>query len=227
MADNHAVVFLMGTAGSSQWREPIKAACAAEGISVFDPIVPSWDEAASRREAEALQHAQVVLMAITSETASVGALAESGWVALSALRRHQALGLYIDPHYTEQAEPTADLQTDAPRTDKRATDTVESASQRARKLVIQHATRLAEQFPELTIYIAKDLADLQAWTIQTAKVAPAARDSAGGAASQRGARRLHSAPSSAAAVHRLCIGQSEYHRRAYRLQRRLRAACRH
>jgi len=169
MADNHAVVFLMGTAGSSQWREPIKAACAAEGISVFDPIVPSWDEAASRREAEALQHAQVVLMAITSETASVGALAESGWVALSALRRHQALGLYIDPHYAEQAEPTGDLQTDAPHKDKRATDTVESASQRARKLVIQHATRLAEQFPELTIYIAKDLADLQAWTIQTAK----------------------------------------------------------
>jgi galactokinase len=169
MSEQEPVIFLMGTVGKSQWREPIKAACAAEGISVFDPVVPIWDEAASRREAAALQRAQVILMAITAETASVGSLAESGWAALSALKRHQALGLYIDPDYVEQTEPLIGWQIDSPRTDKRATDTMESASQRARKLVIQHATRLAEQFPELTIYIAKDLADLQDWAIKTAK----------------------------------------------------------
>ncbi|PJF36483.1 MAG: galactokinase [Candidatus Thermofonsia Clade 1 bacterium] len=165
MSETDAIVFLMGTAGNSQWREPIKAACAAEGISAFDPVVPNWDEAASRREAEALQRAQVVLMAITAETASLGALAESGWTALSALKRHQALGLYVDPNYVASAEPQAEAQ----QANMRATALLEDASQRARKLVIQHAARLVAQFPELNIYLAKDLADLQAWAVRTAK----------------------------------------------------------
>ncbi|MCS6872691.1 MAG: hypothetical protein NZ571_14680, partial [Anaerolineae bacterium] len=168
MSEQNAIVFLMGTAGTSQWREPIKAACAAEGISVFDPVVPVWDEAAQQREAAALQSAQVILMAITDETASVGALAESGWTALSALKRRQALGLYVDPNYIEP-ELLLSQQTGSPHGDKRATDTIEDASQRARKLVIQHAMRLAAQFPDLDIYIAKDLADLQEWAIKTAK----------------------------------------------------------
>lgn len=151
MAERDAVVFLMGTAGNSRWREPIKAACAAEGISVLDPVVRVWDEEAAHREREALQRAQVIVMAITNETASVGALAESGWAALSALKRGQALGLYVDPDYAPQAEG------------------LDGGSQRARQLVIQHASHLAQQFPELDIYLAKDLADLQAWVLQVAK----------------------------------------------------------
>ncbi len=163
MTEQSALVFLMGTTADSQWREPIKAACAAEGISVFDPRVPIWDEAASRREADALQQAQVIVMAITGETLSFGALAESGWAALSALKRHQAVGLYIDPHYVDQAgEPPSAA---SPK----------EASERARQLVRQHAARLAEQFPALNLYLAQDLADLRDWTLRAAKarLAPA------------------------------------------------------
>lgn len=169
MTEEHAIVFLMGTAGNSQWREPIKAACAAEGISVFDPVVPDWNAEAQRREVEALRHARIVLMAITSETAGVASLAESGWTALSALKRQQAIGLYIDPNYVEKAESILSGQSELPHRDKRATDTIESASQRARRLVRQHAEQLSKQFPELNLYIAQDLADLQAWTLRTAK----------------------------------------------------------
>ncbi len=169
MADTHAQIFLMGTVGKSQWREPIKAACAAEGISVFDPVVPEWNEESSRREADALQHARVILMAITDETPSVGSLAESGWAALSALKRHQALGLYIDPDYVESASPPSGWRIDQAAGDKGILETMESASQRARKLVTHHAGRLKEQFPEMTIYMAADLDDLQAWAIRTAK----------------------------------------------------------
>ncbi|MFN7209613.1 MAG: galactokinase [Aggregatilineales bacterium] len=164
MTEQSALVFLMGTTGDSQWREPIKAACAAEGISVFDPRVPIWDEAASRREADALQRAQVVVMAITAETLSFGALAESGWAALSALKRHQAVGLYVDPHYhVDQAGESPSAAS------------LQEASQRARQLVRQHAARLAEQFPALNLYLAQDLADLRDWTLRAAKarLAPA------------------------------------------------------
>ncbi|MCE7948945.1 MAG: galactokinase [Chloroflexi bacterium CFX4] len=169
MAETHAQIFLMGTVGKSQWREPIKAACAAEGISVFDPVVPEWNQESMRREADALQHAHIILMAITDETPSVGSLAESGWAALSALKRHQALGLYIDPDYVESASPLSGWRIDEAHGDQHAADTIESASQRARKLVTHHAGRLTEQFPEMAIYVAADLDDLQNWAIRTAK----------------------------------------------------------
>ena len=45
-------------------------------------------------------------------------------------------------------------------------ETIEDASRRARKLVNSHATNLKTQFPNLTLFIAKDLPELTAWTVR-------------------------------------------------------------
>src|SRR5215468_4237814 len=100
-----ADVFLMGTSGKfddpkrPMWRKPIKAACARMGITFFDPVVPNWDDAAQVHEIEELKVAKVIVMGITAHTASIASLAESGWAALSALKRKQAFGLYVDTMY--------------------------------------------------------------------------------------------------------------------------------
>src|SRR5262245_57543721 len=103
-----ATVFLMGTAGKyddpnrSQWREPIKAACVKAGISFFDPVVPSYNNAAVKAEVDALRVAGVIVMAITADTAGIASLAESGWAALSAVQRKQAFGIYVDSMFVAE-----------------------------------------------------------------------------------------------------------------------------
>jgi hypothetical protein len=171
-------IFLMGTVGQSQWREPIKEACARMGVVCFDPVVPVWNDEAKRREAEALETAHVIVMAITADTASIASLAESGWVALSALKRNQAFGLYVDPIVADLDDPRGSktgltgwvLDTFfGGRERQQANDTLEEASQRARKLVISHVARLTDQFPGLRVHIAGSLNDLQDWAIATAR----------------------------------------------------------
>lgn len=170
-------IFLMGTAGQSKWREPIKKACAEMGISCFDPVVKEWNEEARRREAEALQSARVIVMAITSETAGVASLAESGWAAISALSRRQAFGLYVDPVFGDEPQQSTGLtgfgswiiDTFFGGREKQPEDTLEQMSRRARKLVISHITKLKAQFPELNIYMAGSLDGLQTWAINTAR----------------------------------------------------------
>ena len=162
-----ADVFLMGTVGDSRWRDPFKAACRAAGITCFDPRVSVWTEEAGRREAEALQQARIVVMAITPETASIASLAESGWAALSALKRKQAFGLYVDPAVNDLDEPPPDHREHA--LEPQPNDNLEEASSRARKLVINHVTELAREFPDLNLFIARSLDELQAWMIATAR----------------------------------------------------------
>lgn len=146
-------IFLMGTVGSSNWRESFKAACIPLGIHYFDPVVPVWNEEAGKREVAALRSAKIVVMAILPESASIASLAESGWVALSALKRKQSFGLYIDP--------AVELGSDA------VSDSMEEASTRARKLVVGHAAALKAQYPRLNLYLAPSLQELEKWAIQT------------------------------------------------------------
>ncbi|HRE48476.1 MAG TPA: nucleoside 2-deoxyribosyltransferase domain-containing protein [Aggregatilineales bacterium] len=148
-------IFLMGTIGRSGWREPIKAACAEAGITCFDPAVGEWDERARRQEVQALQEARVIVMAILPDTASLASLAESGWVALSAMKRKQAFGLYLDL--------AAEFGDDA------LSNSMEDASMRARKLVSSHAAALKAQFTRLNVYLAESLQDLEEWAVARAK----------------------------------------------------------
>ena len=175
-------VFLMGTAGNyddpkrSMWREPIKEACAKQGITCFDPVVPDWNDEAMRREIDALRTARVIAMAITADTAGIASLAESGWAALSAIQRRQAFGLYLDTNFVAQDfNPRLSVSTSnlmdflfGKDREKNSPELAE-ASHRARKLVTGHALELATAFPNLNLYIAKDLDDLCAWTIATAQ----------------------------------------------------------
>ncbi len=171
-----ADVFLMGTAGQSKWRDPIKAACAKHGITFFDPIVSDWNDESMRREVEALRTARILVMAITADTAGIASLAESGWAALSAVQRKQAFGLYIDVEFSEkQVNPMLtqgsmsirDLFLGQGKQD--ATGALYTASARARKLVDGHAQELAAEFPGLDMYVAHSLQELSEWIIKTAK----------------------------------------------------------
>jgi hypothetical protein len=177
-----ADIFLMGTAGSSKWREPIKAACAEIGVSCFDPVVKDWNEEARRRETEALKTARVIVMAITSETAGIASLAESGWAALSALARRQGFGIFIDPVFGDEEQSQVntgltgfggwilDTFFGSRDKEKQATpESVEQMSRRARKLAISHVTKLKSQFPDMNLYLAGSLNSLQTWAISTAQ----------------------------------------------------------
>ncbi len=168
-------VFLMGTAGSyndpnrSMWREPIKAACAKLGLECFDPVVPVWNEESGRAEAEALRHARVLVMAITADTVGVASLAESGWTVLSAILRKQAVGLYVDPEYKGEKLHQSTLMARIDGLINSGAETIDDASRRARKLVNSHASKLVTQFPDLNLFVAKDLTELGRWTVTTAQ----------------------------------------------------------
>ncbi len=168
-------VFLMGTSGRfddpnrSMWREPIKAACAKHGIECFDPVVPEWNEESGRVEAEALRKARVLVMCITSDTVAMASLAESGWAVLSAILRHQAVGLFIDPEFKGERSSQSTIAIRIDTLINRSSETIEDASRRARKLVNSHAISLTNQFPTLDLYVAKHLDDLTVWTVQAAQ----------------------------------------------------------
>ena len=174
-------VFLMGTAGNfddpkrPMWREPIKAACARLNISCYDPVVPHWDENAHAREVDALKTAKVVIMGITAHTASIASLAESGWAALSALKRKQAFGLYVDTLFLGEgfdatmSQASLDLAEYLLKGKEMRGDELSEASRRARKLVEGHAHELAVQFPELNLFVAPSPRALADWTIETVR----------------------------------------------------------
>lgn len=162
-------VFLMGTVGDSRWRETFKKAFTERGIGFFDPRVATWTEADSRREVEELGRADIIVMAITPDTASIGALAESGWAALSAVLRKQAFGLYIDPAVNDLDEPGTAGPDSATALSPHPNDNLEEASRRARRLTIDHATALHQQYPETSLYLASSLDDLLRWSVATAQ----------------------------------------------------------
>jgi Nucleoside 2-deoxyribosyltransferase like len=162
-------IFLMGSAGSSNWRETFKAACQTAGLNCFDPVVPVWDAEAQAREIAALEKAKVVVMAITQDTASVGSLAESGWVALSALQRGQAFGLFIDPDVDQPEKRPLNGLLAVLWGNRSNVDTLEEASKRSRQLVIGHANLLDQRIPALDLYVAPSLDALREWMIMKAR----------------------------------------------------------
>lgn len=177
-----ADVFLMGTSGKfddpkrSMWREPIKAALIKHRITFFDPVVPEWNDAAMKREVDALRTAKIIVLAITADTAGIASLAESGWAALSAIYRKQAFGLYIDnmfvaegfnPRLSQESSQLIEYLFGKGK-EKSAIDLAD-ASRRARQLVTNHAQAITDEFPALNLYRAHDLEDLTRWTVDAAK----------------------------------------------------------
>jgi hypothetical protein len=166
-------VFLMGTAGSmtdphrSRGREPIKAICKQLGVQYYDPTEQTrdWDETMGRREVETVKECKVIVMAITGDTAGFASLAESGWAALSALKRGQAFGLYITPEFVDRKMgPLQRLGSKIDALFGYKYDSEEAASRRARTLSLGHAMTLAMQFPDVELFIANDLPKLTSWT---------------------------------------------------------------
>lgn len=174
-----ADVFLMGTSGNfydpnrSMWREPIKSACAKIGVTCFDPVKEQWTEESAKQEADALEKASILVMAITANTAGIASLAESGWTVVSAMLRRQKVGIWIDPSFEGEQikQSTQMVRLDEMRKQADAAakiDSMAEASRRARKLVNSHAGKLAKQYPTI-VYVAKDLRELAEWTVATAK----------------------------------------------------------
>jgi hypothetical protein len=170
-----ADVFLMGTAGSyndpnrSMWREPIKAGLTKMNVSFYDPVVPNWTDETAAIEADALASAKILVMAITSNTAGVASLAETGWLVVSAMMRKQVVGLWVDTSYEGVKLTQGTMMIRREMMLKMGPETLEDASRRARKLVNSHARKLLEQYPDLKLYAAKDLPDLTQWTLKSAQ----------------------------------------------------------
>jgi hypothetical protein len=151
------------------WREPIKAGLTKLGVSFYDPVVPNWTDETAIREAEAMANAKILVMAITSTTAGVASLAETGWLLVSAIMRKQMVAMWVDTTYEGAKLTQATMMIRREMMIKMGPETLEDASRRARKLVNSHARKLLEQYPELKLYVAKDLPDLTNWTLQTAQ----------------------------------------------------------
>ncbi|MBX3080067.1 MAG: hypothetical protein KF716_00445 [Anaerolineae bacterium] len=170
-----ADVFLMGTAGSyndpnrSLWREPIKEGLKKLGVSYYDPVVPTWTDDTMMRESEAMATAKMLVMAITSTTAGVASLAESGWLIASAIMRKQVVGIWVDGMFEGLKLTQGTMMIRREMMLKMGPETLEDASRRARKLVNSHARKLLEEYPDLKLYVAKDLPDLTDWTLRMAQ----------------------------------------------------------
>jgi hypothetical protein len=130
-----AQVVLLGTVGGDYsdphrdcWRESVVQPALHEmGVTYFNPVVENWTKENARIEANAIANAETLVIAITPTHPSIGALAESGWVVLSAIERDQTVIVYIDP--------------------EQATDD----SQRARRIVLSQVRTLAPDLDQLVL----------------------------------------------------------------------------
>ncbi|HVO41684.1 MAG TPA: hypothetical protein VMT34_03620, partial [Aggregatilineales bacterium] len=93
--------------------------------------------------------------------------------ALSAVKRKQAFGLYVDTMFLGEgfdastSQASLDIMEYLLSGKEARADELTDASRRARKLVEGHAQELAKEFPELNMFIAPSPRALRDWTIAT------------------------------------------------------------
>jgi hypothetical protein len=137
-------IYLSGTSGLQKpaWMTEVSGAIATIDHSV--PVDESYREGWEAREHAAQETAAKLgyatqLVAITSQTESLGALAELGPRLMHADLAGQSIGVYIEPHQDSPAN---------------------SRANRTRALATAHMERLLEDFPNAPLFIAKDLKQL-------------------------------------------------------------------
>lgn len=79
-------VGLFGTCGGSIWRNEFMKKYDELGIAYFNPQVDDWNPAFADVEAEHLVNDEIILFPVTSETAGLGSLAETGFSIMQAIR---------------------------------------------------------------------------------------------------------------------------------------------
>ncbi|HEX8762219.1 MAG TPA: hypothetical protein VF733_00480 [Candidatus Saccharimonadales bacterium] len=133
-------VFLSGTCGEvkPEWMHAVADTIQSNGVPVQDAYSENWSIGAQSEEWTHKINDAVQLIAITGETESLGALAELGPRMMNAYLTGQSLGVFIGDHPSGPKSPT----------------------NRTRTLAKAHLGRLLEDFPDLPIFIAKDLYQL-------------------------------------------------------------------
>lgn len=122
-------VFLMGTNGA--WRQRYKKFLDERGVSYYDPIIVgrAWTKEDGAMEAALLATCPTIAMVVTTETESIGSLAETGWALARISKTGQRFGLLVE-NYTDEAQQK-----------------LHEASWRARTLVLEHMRRYMSDFP--------------------------------------------------------------------------------
>jgi len=125
-------VGIYGTsAGNPVWRKQLMEKLDDAGVDFFDSYKEDWNEADAEIEAEHKISDKVIVQVISADSESYGALAESGWMALSAFMKGQKLILMIEDHESD----------------------AKSSTNRARTLVRGHIGKLNEDFPGLVTIV--------------------------------------------------------------------------
>src|SRR5574343_698328 len=120
------IVGLFGTCGKSTWRKEVISELESNGISYFNPQVDNWAPECALEEAKHMTKDDIIVFAVTGETAGVASLAEIGIATANVLtsREPRYLVVYIE----SEANPLIG--------EARAKD-----SNVARRLVIEHLSK--------------------------------------------------------------------------------------
>lgn len=144
----HPQVILFGSIRGG-WRETHIIPVLDElGVSYFNPITGTdWTEDMGRREGEAMEHCETILMFFNDTSPAFGGLTEAGWAALRSHQRQQTFILCVQKEYTLSRPWWARVLPGAGQW----ADMIEEYARRCRFLVHEHAQRLARDDPRLIV----------------------------------------------------------------------------